>query len=95
MNEAISGGFSTAKAGPPASARKRSARLRVRKLHLHHIGAAHRERGGGFFRPRGAFGANPPHGAIIDFYLKSAVEPPKTAPQEGADKVMETETAEA
>jgi hypothetical protein len=28
--------------------------------------------GGGFFRPRGAVGQNPPGGAILDYYLKSA-----------------------
>ncbi len=53
---------------------------------LYKPGLAYRRRGGGFFRPRGAVGANPPSGAVIDYYLRSAVEPPKSADKEGAAK---------
>jgi photosystem II stability/assembly factor-like uncharacterized protein len=62
---------------------------------LYKPSAAYRERGRGFFRPRGAVGANPPHGAIIDFYLKAAVEPAKAPPKEGADKAADTDAAKA
>ena len=41
-------------------------------VHLFQPAPAHRSRGGGFFRPRGAVGANPPGGVIIDYSLKSA-----------------------
>jgi photosystem II stability/assembly factor-like uncharacterized protein len=46
----------------------------------------YRHRGGGFFRPRGAVGANPPSGAVIDYYLKTATEPAKPAAKEDAAK---------
>jgi photosystem II stability/assembly factor-like uncharacterized protein len=41
-------------------------------VHLFQPAPAHRSRGGGFFRPRGPVGANPPGGVIIDYSLKSA-----------------------
>ena len=42
--------------------------------YLYKPALAYRQHGGGFFRPRGAIGANPPSGAVIDYYLKSGVE---------------------
>jgi photosystem II stability/assembly factor-like uncharacterized protein len=41
-------------------------------VHLFPPAPAHRSRGGGFFRPRGPVGANPPGGVIIDYSFKSA-----------------------
>ena len=58
---------------------------------LYKPAVAFRQRGGGFFRPRGAVGHNPPSGAIIDFYLKSAIEPAKPAVKDGPAKEGEKE----
>ncbi|HMD99201.1 MAG TPA: glycosyl hydrolase [Terriglobia bacterium] len=52
--------------------------------YLYKPALAYRQRGGGFFRPRGAIGANPPSGAVIDYYLKSGVD--ETAKGEGKEK---------
>jgi photosystem II stability/assembly factor-like uncharacterized protein len=41
-------------------------------VHLFEPAAAYRSRGGGFFRPRGPLGANPPGGVIIDYSFKTA-----------------------
>lgn len=40
--------------------------------HLYSPRAAYRPGTGGGFRPRGAVGQNPPRGAVIDYYLKTA-----------------------
>jgi len=41
-------------------------------VHLFQPAAARRARGGGFFHGRGALGANPPSGVIIDYSFKAA-----------------------
>ncbi|HEV2352318.1 MAG TPA: glycosyl hydrolase, partial [Terriglobia bacterium] len=44
-------------------------------VHLYAPRPAYRPGTGGGFRPRGAVGQNPPGGAVIDYYLKSAPGP--------------------
>ena len=52
--------------------------------YLYKPALAYRQRGGGFFRPRGAIGSNPPSGAVIDFYLKSGLD--EAAKSEGKEQ---------
>ncbi|MGO9269814.1 MAG: VPS10 domain-containing protein [Terriglobia bacterium] len=47
-------------------------------VHLYEPAPAYRLRGGGFFRAHGPVGANPPSGAMIDYYLKTAAASPET-----------------
>ena len=54
--------------------------------YLYKPAVAYRQRGGGFFRPRGAIGANPPSGAVIDFYLKAAPGEGQAAKGESHEK---------
>jgi photosystem II stability/assembly factor-like uncharacterized protein len=60
---------------------------------LYKPAVAFRRRGGGLFAPHGAVGANPPSGAVIDFYLKSAIEPAKPASEEGKEGNQEPQQA--
>ncbi|HXW89409.1 MAG TPA: hypothetical protein VEK33_02580 [Terriglobales bacterium] len=64
-------------------------------IFLYKPAVAFRRRGNGFFRPRGAVGANPPSGAVIDFYLKAAIEAGKPTSEESRAKEADKEADQA
>jgi photosystem II stability/assembly factor-like uncharacterized protein len=62
--------------------------------YLYKPSPAYRQRGGGgFFMPRGAVGANPPSGAVINYYLKTSVE--EATKGESKDKEQDQEKSAA